>query len=173
MNRVPSRGLPWAVVLAVVPTPAEAFELSGGVSVGGIQIGIEPHLAVSPFAGVLWRTDGGFLFEAHNMFSIVAGPRVGVYNRTAASLGYGWKTGKLSFGPSLSVLSVPVCAGRICDRVVGAAPGGHLQIDWFFVGPLGVSASGNVDWLSAGSRVVAEGPVVMLTAGPVLRLELE
>lgn len=87
-----------ACVLVDAPAPAEAFELSGGVSVGGILIGTEPKLAVSPFAGVLWRTPSGFLLEAHNMFSIVPGPRVGVYDRTAASFGYAWGTGNFSIG---------------------------------------------------------------------------
>ena len=103
----------------LVPLRADAFELSGGVSFGGIQIGADPMPALSPFAGLLWRTEAGFLFEAHNMFSIVLGPREGVYNRTATNIGYAWKAGKISVGPSLSVLSVPVCAKRICDRVEG------------------------------------------------------
>lgn len=82
----------------LVPLPADAFELSGGVSFGGLQIGAEPMSAVSPFVGLLWRT-------------------------------------------------------------------------WFFFGPLGVSVSGNLDWIVQGSRIVAEGPVGMITAGPVVRLE--
>lgn len=155
----------------LVPLPADAFELSGGVSFGGIQIGAEPMLAVSPFVGLLWRTEAGFLFEAHNMFSIVLGPREGVYDRTAVNIGYAWKAGKVSVGPSLSILSLSVCASRICDRVEGLAPGGHAQVDWFFFGPLGVSVSGNLDWIVQGSRIVAEGPVGMITAGPVVRLE--
>lgn len=51
------------------------------------------------------------------------------------------------------------------------APGGHVQLDWFFFGPLGVSVSGNLDWMVQGSRIVREGPVGMITAGPVVRLE--
>ncbi|WP_437337902.1 hypothetical protein [Sorangium sp. So ce394] len=35
-----------ACALVVVPAPATAFELSGGVTVGGIQIGADPRLAV-------------------------------------------------------------------------------------------------------------------------------
>ena len=158
-------------VLAALP--ANALELSGGVSLAGIQIGIRPHFAASPFVGVLWRSEGGFLFEAHHMLSIVPGPKVGVHDRTAVNLGYAWKSGKLSLGPSLSVLSLPVCAKSICDRVEGVAPGGHVQIDWYLLGPLGVSVSGNADWLVGGSRVVSEGPVVMFTAGPVLRMEVQ
>jgi hypothetical protein len=158
-------------VLATLP--ADALELSGGVSLAGIQIGIRPSFAASPFVGVLWRSEGGFLFEAHHMLSIVPGPNVGVYDRTAVGLGHAWNSAKLSLGPSISVLSMPVCAEVICDRVEGVLPGGHVQIDWYLLGPLGVSVSANVDWLVGGSRVVSEGPVVMLTAGPVLRLEVQ
>lgn len=154
----------------LVPLRADAVELSAGVSVGGIQIGAEPMLAVSPFVGVLWRTEAGFLFEAHHMFSVVLGPRPGVYDRTAAIIGYAWKQGKVGLGPCLSVLSLPVCANRICDRIEGLAPGGHVQLDWFFFGPFGVSLSGNLDWIVQGSRIVAEGPAGMVTAGPVVRL---
>lgn len=154
----------------LAPLRADAFELSGGVSVGGIQIGADPLLAVSPFVGLLWRTEAGFFFEAHHMFSIVLGPRPGFYDRTAANIGYAWKQGKVGLGPSLSVLSVPVCANRICDRIEGLAPGGHVQLDWFFLGPFGVSVSGNLDWIVKGSRIVAEGPAGMITAGPVVRL---
>ncbi len=50
----------------LVPLPADAFELSGGVSFGGLQIGADPMLAVSPFVGLLWRTEAGFLLEAQN-----------------------------------------------------------------------------------------------------------
>ncbi len=38
------------LVLVVAPIPAEAVELSAGVSLGGIQAGIVPRLAVSPHA---------------------------------------------------------------------------------------------------------------------------
>ncbi|WP_437333401.1 hypothetical protein [Sorangium sp. So ce394] len=43
------------------------------MSVGGIQIGTEPKLAVSPFVGVLWRRENDFRIDVHNMFSIVPG----------------------------------------------------------------------------------------------------
>ncbi len=91
-----------ACALVAVPAPAKAIEFSGGVSVGGIQFGTDPKLAVSPFAGVLWRQERDFLLEVHNMFSIVPGARVGVHGRTAVTLVYAWKTGKFSFGPECS-----------------------------------------------------------------------
>jgi hypothetical protein len=159
--------------LAFVPAPAEALELNGGVSVGGIQVGTDPSLAVSPFIGLLWRTGRGFLVEVHHMFSIVPGARLGIYDRTAAALGYPWKTGNVSLGPSLSIYSMPVCGVVDCGRVVGIAPGGHAQADWYFSGPLGVSVSANVDWAGGDSRILPGGLVVMVTAGPTLRLNVE
>jgi len=162
-----------ACVLLAAPTQAEAFELSGGVSVGGIKVGIYPNLAVSPFVGLLWRTESGFLLEAHNMFSIVPGPKVGVYDRTAAALGYAWKTGNFSLGPSLSVYSMLACDIVNCDRVLGAAPGVHAQTSWYFSGPLGASVSANVDWAGGSSRILPGGLVVMVTAGPVLRFQVD
>ncbi|WP_437598698.1 hypothetical protein WMF28_38655 [Sorangium sp. So ce590] len=73
----------YACALVVVPASAHALEFSGGVSVGGIQVGFEPRLAVSPFAGWVWRGEGDFRLEVHNMLSIVPGAGVGVYDRTA------------------------------------------------------------------------------------------
>ena len=83
-----------------------------------------------------------------------------------------WKTGKISLGPSLSIYSMPVCGIVICDRVVGVAPGGHVQTDWYFAGPLGASVSANLDWAGGGSRVLPGGLVVMVTAGPILRFRV-
>lgn len=155
--------------LVVVPAPAQAIEVTGGVSVGGIQIGTEPRLAVSPFVGWLWRREKDFRVEVHNMLSIVPGARVGVYDRTALTLGYTTKTGKVSLGPSLSLYSMPVCGIVICDRVMGLAPGGRAQSDWFVAGRLGASVSVNVDWAGGSSFVLPDGWVVMVTAGPVWR----
>src|SRR5215212_2081692 len=46
-----------ACVLVVVPATAEASEVSGGVSLGGILAGTKPRFAVSPHAGISWRRD--------------------------------------------------------------------------------------------------------------------
>jgi len=170
----PSRffGLLGAWWLVVAPTPAEALEVSFGVSVGGIQVGIDPTVAVSPFGGLLWRTESGFLLEAHNMFSILPGSRVGFHDRTSATLGYTWQSGDLSLGPSLSFYSMLACGPVICRRVEGVAPGGHAQADWHFKGPLGVSVSANVAWYGGVSLALPGGAAVMVTAGPILRLEM-
>jgi hypothetical protein len=54
-------------------------------------------------------------------------------------------------------------------RVVGVAPGGHAQVDTYFAGPLGVTVSGNMDWIGGRSAVLPGGIAAMLVAGPVLR----
>ncbi|WP_434042448.1 MULTISPECIES: hypothetical protein [Sorangium] len=162
-----------ACALVVDPSPAKAVELSGGVSVGGIQIGADPKLAVNPFAGLLWRREREFLLEVHHMFSILPGERVGAYDRTAVALVYAWKTGKVSLGPSLSVYWMPVCGIAICTRVVGIAPGGHAQTDWYLSEVLGVSVSANLDWVGGSSRVLRDNSVAMVTAGPVWRFSGE
>ncbi|MGK3999927.1 hypothetical protein [Sorangium sp. So ce1024] len=153
-----------------VPAPAHALEFSGGFSVGGIKVGIEPRLAVSPFAGWLWRSEGDFRLEAHNMLSIVPGDGVGLYDRTALTPGFATKTTTVSLGPSLAIYSMPVCNIVICNRVVGVAPGGRAQSDWYFAEPLGVSTSVHVDWTGGSSRVLSGNLVVMVATGPVWRL---
>ncbi|MEZ4301702.1 MAG: hypothetical protein R3B70_42600 [Polyangiaceae bacterium] len=159
-------------MLSVFQARAEAFEVTSGVSLGGIQIGTEPQLAASPFLGLAWRTEGGFLLQVHHMLSITIGRRVGVYDRTALDLGYAWKTGSVTIGPSLSLYSVMACGVRACDRVNGIAPGGHAQTVWYFAGRLGAAVSASVDWAVGESRFVSDGPVVMATVGPILRFEV-
>ena len=159
----------FACMLIGVPAPAEALEFSGGVSVGGIQIGTEAKLAVSPFIGLLWRKKRDFRLEVHNMFSVLPGVPVGFYDRTAVTLGYASKTSNLSLGPSLSIYWMGVCGAVWCDRVAGIAPGGHAQTDWYFAGPLGVSVSANLDWAGGRSQFLPSILVVMATAGPIWR----
>ncbi len=158
-------------VLANLPATAEALEISGGVSVGGIQVGIDPQLSVSPFVGFLWRTESRFLLEFHNMFSVLPGSHVGVHDRTSATLGYAWHTANFSLGPSLSLYSMLACDPVVCRRVEGVAPGAHAQTDWYFVEPLGVSVSANVAWYGGRSLVLPDDTAVMITVGPILRLE--
>ena len=167
----------WAVpvvLVLVMPRPAGAFELSGGVGLGGFQAGsILPRLAVTPHVDVSWRRESGFLFAAHDLFSILAPINkagLGVFNKTSVTVGYAWDEGNVSVGPSLSIYSMPACGVTfVCGRVAGVAPGGHAQADVYFAGPLGISVSANVDWIGGRSRVVPEGVAAMIAAGPVFR----
>lgn len=158
---------------ALVPTSAQALEFSGGVSVGGMLIGPDPRLAVSPHAAVSWQFGSASLsVDDHlNLLPAVNRLGVGVYNQTSASIGYAWKAGKLSIGPSLAIYSMPACSAALalCGRVLGVGPGGHAQIDVYFAGPLGVSVSANLDWIGGVSLLLPGSVAVMAVAGPILR----
>jgi hypothetical protein len=150
-----------------------AFELSGGVSLGGFQVGTVPRLAVTPHVGISWRKESDFLFVVHDLFSILtpinkAG--IGVYNKTSAAIGYASEKVNVSAGPSLSIHSMPVCGVTLlCGRVVGVALGGYAQADVYFAGPLGVSVSANVAWIGGRSLVLPGGVAALVVAGPALR----
>lgn len=160
-----------ACVVWLPPACARASELSFGASVGGIQIGPDPKLAAGAFGALGWRTENGLLVEVHNMFSFIVGSRVGIHDRTSATIGYAWRTGDLKLGPSLSIYSMMACGPVVCRRVEGAAPGGHVQADWYFLGPLGVSLSINVAWYGGHSSVLPDNTAAMISAGPIVQLE--
>lgn len=161
-----------ACSMMVVPVSAEAFEISGGVNLGGILMGTEPRLAVSPQARIGWRAEGGFLFAVHDAFSIVPATNrlaVGVYNETSIAFGIASDNANFSVGPSLAVYSMPACGATLCGRVVGLAPGGHVGLSVYFAGPLGVSVNASVSWVGGDSLVLPGGVAAMIVAGPVLR----
>ncbi len=159
-------------VFIVAPTPAEAIEITAGVNVGGFLAGAVPHLAVSPNAGTSWSAESGFTLAAHDALSILPsmnGIGLGVYNHTTISIAYAWDNVNLSAGPSLAIYSMASCGGFFCGRVAGLAPGVNARADLFFTGPLGVSLSANVDWVSGSSLVLRGGVAAMVVAGPVFR----
>lgn len=164
------------VVLALVgaivtPTQASAFDLVGGVNAGAVLLGTKPRFAVSPTVGLSWRTDGGFLLALQDVFSVSPATDAhgaGTYNHTSIVVGYAWKSGQLGLGPSLAIYSMPACSGAWCARLSGLSPGGQGQLDYYFAGPFGASASVNVDWL-AGSTVLPAGVVATVRAGLLFR----
>jgi hypothetical protein len=97
------------------------------------------------------------------------GTGLGVYNHTTISIGYAWDNVELSAGPSLAIYSMASCGSFFCGRVAGLAPGANARADLFFTGPLGVSLSANVDWVSGSSLVLRGGVAAMVVAGPVFR----
>lgn len=112
--------------------------------------------------------ESGFLFAVHDLFSILLAVNkdgVGVYNQTAAAIGYAWDNGNLSASPSLSIYSMPACGVDLCGRVVGLSPGGHAQANVYFAGPWGVSVSANLDWIGGKSLVLPGGVAAMVVAG--------
>jgi hypothetical protein len=170
-RRIPGAGL-CVLVLVGVPMPAWAFEVSGGLSLGGILAGTVPHFAVSPHAGLAWRLRSDVLFTVHDLCSILppinrAG--AGVYNQTSVAIGYTWEKGNFSAGPSLSLYSMTACGVTLCGPVVGVSPGVHVQTNVYLTELLGVSVSANVDWVSGSSLVLPGGVAAMVVAGPVLR----
>ncbi|WP_437324466.1 hypothetical protein [Sorangium sp. So ce381] len=162
----------FALLLSVVPTQADASELSAGISFGGIQAGTVTHLAVSPHAGISWRINGNILFNVHDLLSVVPPIQIGgagVYNSTIAALGYGWKNGDFSAGPSVAIYFMPACGSSLCGHVAGMAVGAHAQTNAYVAGPLGVSVSVNVDWVGGSSLVLPGYVSVLVVVGPVLR----
>lgn len=125
------------VLILVVPIPAGAVEVNGGLSGGVFQAGSIPRLTMTPHADISWRKDSGFLFAVNDLFNILAPVNkagTGVYNKTSISIGYGWKNVDGTLGPSLSIYSMPACGPTfLCGRVVGVSPGGHAQINIYFV----------------------------------------
>lgn len=172
------RGRAWAsswvavALLVAFARPAEAFELSGGVSLGGILVGTEPRFAVSPHIATSWHMRSGFLAAVDELCSILPGTNnlgVGVYNHISGSIGYVSEDREYSVGPSISFYSMPACGLTLCGRVAGVAPGAHVQTSIYFAGPLGVSVSANVDWVGGKSLVLPGGIAAMVVVGPVFR----
>lgn len=162
-----------ACALLGAPSPAAAFDLSGGVSLGGVVAGAKPRFAVTPHAGISWRLDNGVLFTAREALSLLPATNkhgVGIYNQISLGGGYATENTRVAIGPSLSIYSMPACnAGRLCGRVVGVAPGGHVQAELYFAGPLGVSVNASVDYVGGSSPVLPDGAAVLVSVGPVLR----
>ncbi len=165
----------WTLVLVVTPARVEAFDVSGGVSVGGIMAGSVPYLAVSPHGTVALPLGGDFFIAAHGMASILpgSGRSLGVYVPISAALTYKWETRTFSLGPSLALFYLPACGVKYCARTTGVAPGAHAQVEAYFLGPFGVSVTGNVDWIIGDNSVLAGDVAGMIVAGPVVRWERE
>lgn len=172
--RTTSRRLPSAamVALALVPAQVEAAELSAGVGVGWIQAGTARRLTVGPNAGISWHITRELLFRVHDLCSVVPPIQIGgagVYNHTSVAVGYAWKSGDVSAGPSTAIYLMPACGSALCGRVAGMAVGAHAQANAYVAGPLGVSVSANVDWVGGSSLVLPGHVSVLVVAGPVLR----
>ncbi len=139
---------------------------------GGILIGVDPRIAVTPHVSVQWRLGSGFALSAGDLLSILPAANslgIGVYNQTAVGLGYAWEKTDFHLGPSLSIYSTPACTSDYCGRVVGLGLGGHAQGNVYLAGPLGLSVSANLDWVAGSSLVLPGGLVAVVTIGPVLR----
>lgn len=93
----------------------------------------------------------------------------GVYAQIAAVIGYGWKDGSFTVGPSLAGYDMPACNEQGCLRIWGISPGALAQLSVYLAGPLGLSASASVNWFDQNNAVLPGGVMATLVAGPVLR----
>ncbi|MEO7327975.1 MAG: hypothetical protein ABI193_05320 [Minicystis sp.] len=162
----------FAVALGAAPASARALELAVGVSVGGILAGTALRPAVSPHAGISWRTEGGFLFSVHELLSIlppINKDGAGVYSYTSCALGYASDDWSVDVGPSLSIYSMSACGVAFCGRIAGISPGGYAQATVYLTGPIGVALSANLGWVGGESIVLHRGLAAMVVAGPVVR----
>lgn len=165
-----------ALVLNIVPTRADASELSAGISLGGIRAGTTTRLAVGPHAGISWRIKSNITFKVHELFSVMPPIQIGgagVHNSTAVALGYGWKSGDFSAGPSFAMYFMPACGSALCGHVAGLAAGAHAQTNVYLAGALGVSVTANVDWVGGSSLVLPGYLSALVVAGPVLRWSIK
>lgn len=163
-----------AVGWAVLPAcPARAEERALGVTAGGFLAGVEPHLAISLQGRISWRSESGFLVAIHDMPSLLVpaqlGGGVGLYNHAAITGGYEWERIGVTGGFGFAQYSIIACNPILCGRLNGLSPGLFAQVNVPVAGPVALSASGSVDWISGSSRVLHDGVVVMVVAGPVLR----
>ena len=156
--------------------PASALEGNSGVGVGGLMAGARPHLAVSPHAAIGLRLESGFTFRLDDTVSILLATNkdgVGLHNRAAGLLGYTTETLGLQIGPSVSFFSMAVCnAAAWCGRVSGISAGASLQINYYFLGSLGISLCAGGDWIAGRNLLLPPGLTGMFTVGPVLRWSL-
>lgn len=169
-------GLLCAGALFAVPRPAEAFDVSGGVSVGGMMAGAVPHFAVTPHLALSWRFESGFSLGVQDLCSILP-PRsklgIGVSNELAASIGYAGEKVSFGLGPSLGIYSMPACGSEYCGRIVGLSPGGHAEAAYYVAGIFGIMIHAEGGWIGGRSLVVPDGFAAMVVAGPVLRWRSE
>lgn len=174
VRRMPSTAM-FALVL-VVPTQAEAAELSAGVSIGWLRAGTAPRLAVGPQVGMSWQISNDILFKVHDLCSVVPPIQIGgagVYNHTSLAVGHAWRNGDISAGPSVAIYFVPACGNALCGHVAGMGIGGHAQANTYVAGPLGVSVGANFDWVGGSSLVLPGYVSVIVVVGPVLRWSIK
>ncbi len=162
-----------AGVISLASARGVAMEVDFGASVGGMMAGNVPRFAVSPHAGLSWPLASVFVFEVHDMVSLLLaanshGP--GIYDHLSALAGFAWKDGKIVLGPSLSAFDMPACGPIWCARVSGVGAGAQARADLFFWGPAGLSLSGTMDVPLQSVSVLPGGPTWLFLAGAVFRV---
>lgn len=156
----------------LVPATAFALDFSVGVSVGAVYVGTRAVPAITPHGRISMHVESGLLLAVLDRPSFLPATNrdgVGIYNHLIAAVGYAWGKGDIQVGPSFAAYYMPACRNKLCGIVAGAGIGADLQLNYFFIGPVGVSVSGNVDWLGGDSLILPGGLAAMAVAGPVVR----
>lgn len=167
----------WAVLVGVVilsPTvpAADAYEIRGGLSLGGILVGTVPRFSVSPHGGIAWSSESGLLLELHNVCNLVpATGRLGfgVYDQASVAVGVASTKIDISLGPSFAFYSLPACGATLCGRVTGLAPGVQVATNLYVAPKLGISLNASLDWVGGNSLVLPGGWAARVVVGPVIR----
>lgn len=98
--------------ILLLPALASAAELSGGVSLGGFQVGTIPSFAISPHIGLSWRIKHDFVLAFHDLCSILpplGDAEIGIFNKASMAIGYALEKATFSAGPAFSFYYVPAC----------------------------------------------------------------
>lgn len=168
-------GLVGLVGLLLTTSVADSLEVNAGIGVGGSQVARTSRLSIAPHLGLVFQPLGnGFLVSVHNTLNILPGTGqfmgIGFNDLTVIGLGYAFKDLNMSLGGSLAAYYMPVCGPTHCGPVQGVSPGGHARVDYYTVGPVGISVNVEVGWYGAkSSKILPGGLVVLATAGPILR----
>lgn len=162
-----------ALALSVVPIGSHAADYSLGVGIGGMLAGVKPHLTVSPKGDVYWRSESGWLVGLHDTANILlanGGEGPGIWNESSVLGGYATPSVVLSGGLSLAEYFMPACnAALTCGRVLGIAPGLHLQAHLFLSERFGALLSGGLAWAIGSSGPLHDTWMGSIVVGPVLR----
>lgn len=158
-----------ACLLLHAATGAAQRRIDTGIGVGTLQVGTGPGaFAISPHVGIDWRS-GVWSIGAHYTALLIP-ERSGMGHTHQLLLGGGgelFQTGaRVMLGGSATAYRIVACGVEVCGPVLGIAVGAHARIDYSIKGPLGLSASGGVDWFGGRSAALPGGLAVTITVGP-------
>lgn len=161
------------LLLVAFPRRARAFDLSVGLGLGAMTAGNTPYFAVSPHVTIEWPIGGGFFFSVQETASFLPGSLKGwgFYNPFSVAVSFKWERRTISFGPSIALFYLPACGVLYCAHTFGTAPGLHARAEAYLIGPVGIAASGNVDWIIGDNSVLAGQIAGTVVVGPVIGWE--
>jgi hypothetical protein len=96
---------------------------------------------------------------------------MGFNDQTIVALGYAFEKVNVSLGGSVAAYYMPLCGPKYCGPVRGISLGGHARVDYYAVGPLGITTNVDVAWYGGrGSQILPGALAVTVTVGPILRV---